>query len=384
VKKLEEMGIGRPSTYAPTISTIVKREYVVKESREGKDRKYKEIILKNKKIVTNENTEITGVEKNKLFPTNIGVIVNDFLTEYFDDIVNYSFTANVEKEFDDIANGKKKWNNMIEDFYGDFHSKVETAANIDRSEINSSRELGFDPVSGKKIITRLAKFGAIVQLGEVTPEEKPKYGRLKKSQFIDTITLEEALELFKLPREVGMFEEKPMVVAVGRFGPYIRHDDKFYSLGKEDDPMEISDIRSVELIEAKRKADAERLIKSFDANPDIQILNGRWGPYIKAGTKNVKIPKGKEALSLTLEECIDLADKTPEKKSFKKVTKKTTKPIVKVVDKVVEKAISTKKVAKSETVTVKKSVAKKKSPAKKVVKKAEKVAEKKVIAKDKK
>ncbi len=389
VKKLEEMGIGRPSTYAPTISTIVKREYVVKESREGKDRKYKEIILKNKKIVTNENTEITGAEKNKLFPTNIGVIVNDFLTEHFDDIVNYSFTANVEKEFDDIANGKKKWNNMIQDFYGDFHSKVETAANIDRSEINSSRELGFDPVSGKKIIARLAKFGAIVQLGEVTPEEKPKYARLKKSQFIDTITLEDALELFKLPREVGMFEEKPMIVAVGRFGPYIKHDDKFYSLGKEDDPMEISEPRSVELIEAKRKADAERLIKSFDDYPDIQILNGRWGPYIKAGTKNVKIPKGKEVLSLTLEECIDLADKTPEKKSFKKVTKKTTKTVAKVADKaetktVKKKAVATKKVEKSETATVKKVVAKKKAPAKKVVKKAEKVTEKKVTVKDKK
>lgn len=375
VKKLEEMGIGRPSTYAPTISTIIKREYVMKESREGKERKYKELTLKNKKVETVENKEITGTEKNKLFPTDIGKIVNDFLVEYFQDIVDYSFTANVEKEFDDIANGKKIWNKMIDNFYGGFHTKVEATTNIDRSEINSGRELGVDPVSGKKVIARLGRFGALVQIGEATDEEKPRYGRLKKGQFIDTITLEEALELFKLPRDIGEFESKTMTVAVGRFGPYIRHDDKFYSLTKDDDPMTITEERSIELINAKRKADAEKLIKSFDEVSDVQILNGRWGPYIKVGSKNVKIPKGKNPHDITLEECLTWAQSVPDKAPLKKVkggakkaepAKKETKKAVKKDDETATKTVkktTAKKTAsksKSKTTTAKKTVAKKK------------------------
>lgn len=337
VKKLEEMGIGRPSTYAPTISTIIKREYVVKESREGRERKYKELILKNKEIETFENKEIIGTEKNKLFPTNIGMVVNDFLVEYFDDIVDYSFTANVEKEFDDIANGKKIWNKMIDNFYGGFHSKVETTSNIDRSEINSGRELGIDPVSGKKVLARLGRFGALVQIGEITDEEKPRYGKLKKGQFIESITLEEALELFKLPREIGEYESATMTVAIGRFGPYIKHDNKFYSLTKEDDPMTITEERGIEIINAKRKSDAEKLIKAFEGAEDVKVLNGRFGAYVKVGSKNVKIPKGKVPQDITLEECLEWAESVPDKPGKKsKVTKNKS-------SKVATKSKSTKK-----------------------------------------
>lgn len=388
VKKLEEMGIGRPSTYAPTISTIIKREYVVKESREGRERKYKELVLRNKNVESYENKEVTGTEKNKLFPTDIGKIVNDFLVEYFQDIVDYSFTANVEKEFDDIAHGKKLWNKMIDNFYGGFHTKVETTSNIDRSEINSGRELGIDPVSGKKVIARLGRFGALVQIGEATDEEKPKYGKLKKGQFIDTITLEEALELFKLPREIGEYESNVMTVAIGRFGPYIKHADKFYSLTKEDDPMTITEERGIDLINAKRKSDAEKLIKSFEEVEDVKILNGRFGPYIKVGPKNVKIPKGRDPQGISLEECLEWAESVPDKPSKKtktvkgKVTKATGKTKAdtsekesdkKTVKKVTKKTVSkaTKAIADTVTKVVKgkttKSSAVKKATTKKAV-----------------
>ncbi len=370
VKKLEEMGIGRPSTYAPTISTIIKREYVVKESREGKERKYKEITLKNKKIESVENKEITGTEKNKLFPTNIGMVVNDFLLEHFDDIIDYSFTANVEKEFDDIAHGKKQWNNMIDSFYGGFHSKVEATTNIDRSEVKTGRDLGIDPVSGKKVSVRLGRFGAFAQIGEATEEEKPKYGKLKKSQFLDTITLEDALELFKLPRETGEYESKSMSVAIGRFGPYIKHDDKFYSLGKEDDPYIVNQDRCIEIIEAKRKSDAEKLIRTFDENPDVQILNGRWGPYIKFGSKNVKMPKGKTPDQLTYKECVKLADEVPDKKPNAKNTKaKVDSKAKNTKAKVDSKAKVTKKTTEKDDSKETKKVVAKKSTAKKTVKK---------------
>lgn len=316
VKKLEEMGIGRPSTYAPTISTIQKRGYVIKESREGAERAYKEIVLKGKDIKTSTNTEITGTEKNKLFPTNIAMVVNDFLVQHFPNVIDYSFTAHVEKEFDEIAHGKKEWGKMIEDFYGGFHQKVEKTEKIEKSSVNTSRELGIDPATGKKVIARLGKFGPLVQIGEMEEdgEEKPKYASLKKGQFIERISLEEALELFKLPREVGEFEDKPMVAAIGRFGPYIRHDGKFYSIPKGDDPLTITADRAVEIIQAKRKADEEKFIKSFEQNEDVQVLNGRWGPYIKVGKKNVKIPKGTDPESLTLKDCLELAEKAPEKK----------------------------------------------------------------------
>lgn len=321
VKKLEELGIGRPSTYAPTISTIQKRDYVVKEEREGRERAYKEVVLKNNAVQINDKKENTGAEKNKLFPTNTAMVVTDFLVEHFSDVTDYSFTANVEKEFDEIASGQKEWNKMIESFYTGFHKKVELTETLERSEVGQQRSLGDHPESGKPIIARLGRFGAMVQVGEFSEEEgaeKPQYASLRKGQFLENITLEEALELFKLPRQLGEYEEKVVVAAIGRFGPYIRHDGKFVSIPKDKDPLEITFEEGVELIEAKRKSDAEKFIKGFDENPDVQVLNGRWGPYIKFGKKNVKIPKDKEPAELTFAECTDLAEKTPEKKRGRK------------------------------------------------------------------
>ncbi len=315
VKKLEEMGIGRPSTYAPTISTIQKRGYVLKEHRDGRERQYQELILANNEVNANTRKEITGAEKAKLFPTDVAVVVNDFLVENFPRELDYSFTASIEEEFDDIATGKLAWDKMISKFYGSFHEKVKITEAIDRSEVDTSRELGKDPKTGRTLLVRLGRFGPVAQIGttEELGEEKPKYASLLKEQRLDAITYEEAIDLFKLPREVGTYEDKVIVAAIGRFGPYIRHDGKFVSL-TGDDPYTVVQERAIELIEAKRKADAEKLIKSFDENPDIQILNGRYGPYIKAGKKNVKIPKDKEPKDLTLKECLDLAEKAPEKK----------------------------------------------------------------------
>lgn len=315
VKKLEEMGIGRPSTYAPTISTVQKRNYVEKDAREGRERISIECRLQNGEIKRQEATEITGAEKNKLFPTNTAMVVNDFLVDHFPNVIDYSFTADVEQQFDDIAHGKTVWNQMINNFYGGFHSTVEKSQDLDRSEVNQVRELGEDPSSGEKIYARHGKYGAYVQKGElIEGEEKPQYASLKHGQFMDTISLEEALELFKLPRQVGLFEDKPMVAAVGRFGPYIRHDGKFASLKKEQDPLTITEEEAVTLILEKREADANKYIKTFDEDPEAFVLNGRYGPYIKFGKKNVKIPKDKKPEDLTYEECKELAEKAPEKK----------------------------------------------------------------------
>ncbi len=318
VKKLEELGIGRPSTYAPTISTIQKRGYVVKESREGEERKYKTLTLENDTISSRVDTEITGAEKNKLFPTNIAMVVNDFLVEHFPDITNYSFTAEIEQEFDEIASGKVKWQTMIEQFYRPFHKTVTKTELVERSSVaNKSRELGIDPKSGKKVYAKLGRFGAYIQIGE-NPEdgspEKPKFASLRNGQFIENLTLEDALELMKMPRDLGMFEEKPVVANIGRFGPYVLHDKKFVSIPKGEDPYTISPERAVELIQAKRESDRNKTIKVFAENTDIQVLNGRFGPYIKAGKKNVKIPKDKVPADLTLEECLALAEKAPESK----------------------------------------------------------------------
>ncbi|MFY0607013.1 MAG: type I DNA topoisomerase [Cyclobacteriaceae bacterium] len=317
VKQLEEKGIGRPSTYAPTISTIQKREYVVKEEREGRERLYQELVLEKNQVTKTTKKEITGAEKNKLFPTNIAMIVNDFLVEHFDNVVDYSFTADVEKEFDDIANGSKSWEQMLKSFYGGFHTKVENTENIERADIAAARELGVDPKTGKNIYARMGRYGAYVQLGE-SPETdedpKPQYASLRKGMFLENVSLEEALELFKLPRQIGEFEDKVMTAAIGRFGPYIRHDGKFVSLGKEYDPLTVTEDQAVELILAKREADANKFIKTFDEDPEVQVLNGRYGPYIKFGKKNVKIPKDQVPEDLTYEQCKDLADKTPEKK----------------------------------------------------------------------
>lgn len=364
VKKLEEMGIGRPSTYAPTISTIQKRGYIVKESREGVERKYNVFQFRNDQVSKAEETEITGAEKNKLFPTNTAMIVNDFLVEHFPDITDYSFTSEIELEFDEIANGKLQWKKMIDDFYTPFHKKVSKTEKVERSSVGKSRELGVDPKTGKNIYAKLGKFGAYVQIGENPDDnggEKPKFASLRPGQFIENISLEDALELFKLPREVGEFENKPVVINIGRFGPYVLHDKKFVSVPKTDDPYEISLERSIELIKAKREADANRLIKEFDSHPDIKVLNGRFGPYIKAGKKNVKIPKDKVPAELTLEECIALADATPEKKGrWGRASAPSTKATAAVAAVAVEAAPKkiTKKTAQK---AVKKSVSKKAS-----------------------
>ncbi|WP_045688840.1 type I DNA topoisomerase [Hymenobacter sp. AT01-02] len=314
VKKLEEMGIGRPSTYAPTISTIQKRGYVEKDSREGKERKFHLLTLEGDTVKTEVKTETFGADKAKLFPTDTAMVVNDFLVEHFPVIVDFQFTAKVEDEFDRIADGQEQWTDMLAGFYGTFHETVERGQDIERSTLGSTREIGAHPETGQKITARLGRFGPYVQIEpKEGSEEKAVYASLRKGQFIENITLEEALDLFKLPRIVGQFEEKDMTAALGRFGPYIRHDSKFYSIGKEQDPHTITAQEAIDLIEAKRKADAERLIKEFTERPDVQILNGRFGPYIVVGKKNVKIPKGEEPAGLTLERCLELAEATPDK-----------------------------------------------------------------------
>lgn len=313
VKKLEELGIGRPSTYAPTISTIQNRGYVVKEEREGKQRNFRVLTLKAGSITKEEKTENTGAERGKLFPTDIGAVVNDFLVQYFKDIVDFNFTASVEKQFDEIAQGLKEWTAMLHDFYNPFHKEVEST--IEKADkATGERELGIHPESGKKVSVRIGRFGPFVQVGESATdenEEKPLYASLRSGQSIETISLEEALELFKLPKVVGEYEGKVMKVAIGRFGPYISHNSAFVSLPKEIDPHDVTEEQAIELINLKRKKDAEKLIKSFDEDPDVKVLNGRWGPYIEFGKLNVKIPKDKDPLTLTYEECKALADATP-------------------------------------------------------------------------
>jgi DNA topoisomerase-1 len=327
VKKLEELGIGRPSTYAPTISTIQNRGYVVKEEREGKQRMFRVLTLKSDKISKEEKTENTGAERGKLFPTDIGAVVNDFLVQYFQNIVDFNFTASVEKQFDEIAQGLKEWTDMIRSFYTPFHKEVESTIQT-ADKATGERELGAHPENGKKVSVRIGRYGPFVQVGdsvvEGVNEEKPLYASLRTGQSIETITLEEGLELFKLPKKVGVFEDKDMTVAIGRFGPYVRHNSAFYSLPKDIDPLDVTEERAIELIIEKRKKDAEKLIKAFDEDPAMKVLNGRWGPYIEFGKLNIKIPKGKEPQTLTFEECKALAaiaEKEP-KKPGKKFAKK--------------------------------------------------------------
>jgi DNA topoisomerase-1 len=319
VKKLEELGIGRPSTYAPTISTIQKRGYVVKEDRDGKERKYEVLTLKNDEINHETRTERTGVEKAKMFPTDIGMVVNDFLVEHFDTIMDYNFTASVEKEFDDIAHGLMQWTEMIGKFYSPFHKGVEVT--LETSErATGERELGTDPESGKPIIVRIGRFGPMVQIGSQDDEEKPRFASLLKNQSIAHITLEEALDLFKLPRELGMYQDQKVTVAIGKYGPYARIANEFVSLKADegDDPMTVTLERAIELIDAKRLADKEKYIKVFDENEEVQVLKGRYGPYIKIGRKNFRIPKDVVPEDLTLEQCLKIAEEAPAKKSRKK------------------------------------------------------------------
>ncbi len=321
VKKLEELGIGRPSTYAPTISTIQKRAYVVKENRDGHKRDYNVLTLKNGRITKKDKQEITGAEKNKLFPTDIGTVVNNFLMQYFTDIMDYHFTARVERQFDEVAEGKKEWNKVIREFYWPFHEQVEkTLKNSERQK--GERLLGKDPKTGENVYARIGRFGSMIQIGEAGKEEKPRFASLRKDQSLDSITLEEALELFKLPRKAGEYEGKEMVAAVGRYGPYIRHDGKFYSIPREEDPLTISAEKAIEIIEKKREEDRQKIIKTFDEEPDIQILKGRWGPYISAGKKNYKIPKGKDPAEISLEEARKIIEDGTSDKKNRKTKKK--------------------------------------------------------------
>ena len=306
VKRLEELGIGRPSTYAPTISTIITRGYVIKESRDGEKRGYTQLTLSKGKIARKTLTETVGKEKNKLSPTDIGMIVTDFLDAQFAAVMDYNFTASVEKEFDEIAMGEKSWPEMIRSFYDEFHSKVDEALESKPVKSSQMHELGIDPKSGKPVFVKIGRFGPVAQIGGAEgDEEKPRFASLKKGQLIATITLDEALALFDLPRKLGEFEDKEVVIGVGRFGPYARHDGKFVSLAKTDDPYTIELPRAIELIEQKRIKDKrmKEPIKTFAEEPGLQVLNGRYGPYIAFDGKNYRIPKGQEPEGLTPEAC---------------------------------------------------------------------------------
>lgn len=349
VKKLEELGIGRPSTYAPTISTVQKRGYVVKEDRDGVKKEYLVLGLKNNQISKKTETINFGAEKSKLFPTDIGMVVTDFLMQHFVEIMDFNFTANVEKEFDEIAEGNIEWQKMISAFYTPFHTHVEsTTQNSERA--SGERMLGVDPASGLPLFARIGRYGPLIQMGESEAEVKPRYANLKKDQRIESITLENALELFRLPRNLGDFEGTAMTVGEGRFGPYVKHGSAFYSIPKTDDPLEIASERAIELILAKRKRDAERLIKVFPENPDYQLLNGRWGPYLAVGKQNFKIPKGTEPSALSYEDCLKITGGLIEAVAKTAASKKTT-PV--------------KKAAAKKSETPAKKAAAKKSPAKK-------------------
>jgi DNA topoisomerase I len=317
VKKLEELGIGRPSTYAPTITTIQNRNYVVKEDRPGTEREFDVLTLKDNKITDKRKTELTGAEKSKLFPTDIGMVVNDFLMENFEQIMDYNFTASVEKEFDDIAEGVKVWNEMIDKFYQPFHGQVENVLkHSERSK--GERILGVDSKTGKQVSVKIGRYGPLAQLGEASAEEKgekPQFASLRPGQHLETITLEEAMDLFKLPRDLGEFENKKVTVSIGRFGPYVRHDNKFVSLSREDDPFTVDLSRAIELIEAKREKDKKAVIREFDEEPELKVLNGRWGPYISYQKKNFKIPKKIKAEELSLEDCKKIISEAPEPKT---------------------------------------------------------------------
>lgn len=386
VKKLEELGIGRPSTYAPTISTVQKRNYVVKEDRQGRERIYNVITLKDNHVLSFTKTEITGAEKAKLFPTDIGAVVNDFLVANFKEVLDFNFTATVEQEFDEIANGKMEWHEMLHDFYKPFHKTVlNTEKHSERA--SGERELGIDPKTGKKVIVRLGRYGPLVQIGGgLDSDDEPKFASMRPGQRLETITFEEAMDLFKLPRNLGQFEDKDLIISIGRFGPYAKLGDEFFSLGKDNDPytitydetLELINIRrstpdlarnprnlgkyndddvlisrgrfgpyiknsgmyisiprsedpftielneAIELIKKKALTESQKLIKAFPENKDVQILNGRWGPYIAVGKKNFKIPKDKDGATLTLEECLAIAGVSDKKGKKEKSSAKSS------------------------------------------------------------
>lgn len=316
VKKLEQLGIGRPSTYAPTISTIQKRGYVVKEDRPGTKRHYEQLVFNGTETKEEKLSEITGAEKKKLFPTDIGMVVNDFLVENFSNVLDYSFTADVENQFDEIAEGKLSWDEMLQKFYKPFHSNVEEA--IEHSDkATGERLLGKDPKSGKNVYARIGRFGPMVQIGEVEDDEKPKFASIKAPASISTITLEEALKLFELPKKLGSFEDQEVSVGVGRYGPYVRYGKLFASIPKDKDPLSVTLEEAIELIKAKKEADSNRIIKQFDEDKNLQVLRGRYGPYIKFGRRNVRIPKDKDPEKLGYEEVKEIVESAPKKRKKK-------------------------------------------------------------------
>ena len=319
VKKLEELGIGRPSTYAPIISTIQSRGYVAREDRPGEKRTLAQLTLAKGKITRSEKTEIAGKEKSKLFPKDIGMIVNDFLISNFPDILDYNFTAGVEKEFDEIAAGETKWEKMISTFYGPFRKTVDDSLST-RARMTGARQLGTDPATGLPVSVKMSRFGPVVQLGEASEEQKPRFANLRRDQLLETITLEEALALFALPRAVGTFEESEMTVGVGKFGPYVKHAGKFYSLKRGvDDPYTITEERAAELIREKREGEKQKVISELG---DIMVLNGRYGPYIMHDKTNYRIPKGTDPHKLTRDECLAIIERGSKTKSVRGKKKK--------------------------------------------------------------
>ncbi|MBE6292841.1 MAG: type I DNA topoisomerase [Bacteroidales bacterium] len=322
VRKLEKLGIGRPSTYAPTISTIQQRGYATKEDKQGSERPVNVLSLRERELTERITKERYGSEKAKLIPTDVGMVVNDFLTDGFAQVLDYNFTATIEKEFDEIADGKKEWSSVIAEFYKDFHPLIEQSLKEKSNHKVGERFLGTDPQSGRQVSVKIGRFGPVVQIGLASDVEKPRFAQLQKGQFIDTITLEEALGLFALPRTLGEYEETPVVINVGRFGPYVQLGKTYVSLPTGTDPMSITMEESIELIEKKRQFEQQRQIKTFAENPDVEILNGRYGPYIAMGRKNYKIPRGKNPAELTLEECQQIIHEATEKPTTPRRRKK--------------------------------------------------------------
>ncbi len=306
VRKLEELGIGRPSTYAPTISTIQQRGYVEKGEKTGVERTYNVLTLQDGLIDDTNRTEITGAEKGKLIPTDTGIVVNDFLLEYFPNILDYNFTANVEKQFDEVAEGEKQWTSVLSTFYRDFHPSVENTLATKSAHKAGERVLGTDPKTGRQVSVKIGRFGPVAQIGKADDKDKPRFSQLKKNMSIETVTLEEVLDLFKLPRNLGERDGKPVVIGSGRFGPYVNYNGMYVSLPKDADPLEITLEEANALIEAKEQEEAKRHIKKFDEEPDLEILNGRYGPYIAYKGSNYKIPKDIEPEYLSLKACLDI------------------------------------------------------------------------------
>ena len=316
VHKMEELGIGRPSTYAPTISTIQQREYVQKGDKKGEERPYSLYQLKGKQISQKSRKELIGSEKGKLIPTDIGIVVNDFLMENFNEIMDYNFTAKVEQGFDKIAEGDEKWTDMMKAFYKSFEPTVEKTMNARQEHKAGERELGNDPKTGKPVYVKIGRFGPVVQIGSAEDKDKPQFAQLPKEQSIETITLEEALDLFKLPRNLGDFENKPITIGTGRFGPYVLHDRKYTSLPKDCDPMAITRDEAIALIQDKRREESQKHMRFFLEDPKLEVMNGRYGPYLVYDGKNYRLPKAmhERAKELTYDECMKVIQSTPVKK----------------------------------------------------------------------